>query len=463
LDHQLDFAAIDFCAPQRSCESDEVGGVLASRESVAELLPETKSSVRSSGETLFTILAAISACHLLNDLIQATIPSLYPLFQRIFGLSLGQIGMITFTYQLTASLFQPFVGLATDKKPMPYSLALGMSFSLGGLVLMAWAPSYGWLLLAGSLVGLGSSVFHPESSRVARLASGGQHGLAQSLFQLGGNMGSALGPLLVLWLVLSARGARAGQHRIAWFSVAALVAIAILTAIGGWYKGQIEHGASGKKRVDTHPHAQLSRGKLTQAMVVLMTLVFSKYFYLASITSYYTFYLMQRFHVTLHASEMYLFIFLGAVALGTILGGPIGDRYGRRLVIWVSIVGVLPFTLVLPYANLEWTAILSFIIGLVLSSAFSAILVYAQELVPGRVGMISGLFFGLAFGMGGLGAALLGKLADMTSLNLVYHVCAYLPALGLLSGLLPKIDENLLPSGATDAEPSRMNIRGARQ
>jgi MFS transporter, FSR family, fosmidomycin resistance protein len=418
---------------------------LLSRESVADLLPETKSLARSGGETLFTILAAISACHLLNDLIQATIPSLYPLFQRIFGLSLGQIGMITFTYQLTASLFQPFVGMATDKKPMPYSLALGMSFSLCGLVLMAWAPSYGWLLVSGSLVGLGSSVFHPESSRVARLASGGQHGLAQSLFQLGGNVGTALGPLLVLWLVLSARGARAGQHRIAWFSVAALVAIAMLVAIGVWYKARVAEGASGNKKVDDHPRMQVSRGKLTQALVVLMTLVFSKYFYLTSITSYYTFYLMQRFHVTLHQSEMYLFIFLGAVALGTILGGPIGDRYGRRLVIWVSIVGVLPFTLVLPYASLKWTAILSFIIGLVLSSAFSAILVYAQELVPGRVGMISGLFFGLAFGMGGLGAALLGKLADMTSLNLVYHVCSFLPALGLLTGLLPKIDEKLLP------------------
>ena len=425
---------------------------MLSRESVMELLPETKSLARSGGETLFTILAAISACHLLNDLIQATIPSLYPLFQRIFGLSLGQIGMITFTYQLTASLFQPFVGMATDKKPMPYSLALGMSFSLCGLVLMAWAPSYGWLLVSGSLVGLGSSVFHPESSRVARLASGGQHGLAQSLFQLGGNVGSALGPLLVLWLVLSARGARAGQHRIAWFSVAALVAIAMLLAIGVWYKARVAEGASGKKKVDDHPRAQVSRGKLTQALVVLMTLVFSKYFYLTSITSYYTFYLMQRFHVTLHQSEMYLFIFLGAVALGTILGGPIGDRYGRRLVIWVSIVGVLPFTLVLPYASLEWTAILSFIIGLVLSSAFSAILVYAQELVPGRVGMISGLFFGLAFGMGGLGAALLGKLADMTSLNLVYHVCSFLPALGLLTGLLPKIDEKLLPRGTVEAD-----------
>jgi FSR family fosmidomycin resistance protein-like MFS transporter len=360
--------------------------------------------------------------------------------------------MITLTYQITASLLQPVIGYVTDRKPMPYSLAVGMFVTLVGLLSLAIAPNFLLLLLAASLIGVGSAVFHPESSRVARLASGGQHGLAQSLFQLGGNMGSALGPLLVLWLVLSARGARAGQHRIAWFSVAALVAIAMLLAIGGWYKARVREGASGKKKVEEHPHARLSRGKVTQAMVVLMTLVFSKYFYLTSITSYFTFYLMQRFHVTLHQSEMYLFVFLGAVALGTILGGPIGDRYGRRLVIWVSIVGVLPFTLLLPYANLEWTAILSFIIGLVLSSAFSAILVYAQELVPGRVGMISGLFFGLAFGMGGLGAALLGKLADMTSLNLVYHVCSYLPALGLLTGLLPKIDENLLSRGADDVE-----------
>ena len=415
---------------------------MASRGTAVFTLPE--GVAQRSGQTVFTILAAISACHLLNDLIQATIPSLYPLFHQIFGLSLGQIGMITFTYQITASLFQPFVGLATDKKPMPYSLALGMGFSLCGLVMMAYAPTYGWLLVAGAMVGLGSSVFHPESSRVARLASGGQHGLAQSLFQLGGNFGSALGPLLVLWLVLSARSPHAGQLRIVWFSAAALVAIVMLISIGGWYKTRVRERAWGRKKMADLPQQELSRGKLTQAMVVLMTLVFSKYFYLASITSYYTFYLMQRFHVTLHQSEMYLFVFLGAVALGTILGGPIGDRYGRRLVIWLSIVGVLPFTLVLPYANLEWTAILSFIIGLVLSSAFSAILVYAQELVPGRVGLISGLFFGLAFGMGGLGAALLGKLADVTSLNLVYHVCAYLPALGLLTGLLPKIDEHLI-------------------
>jgi MFS transporter, FSR family, fosmidomycin resistance protein len=413
------------------------------------VLTLSESAARRNRETVFAILTGISACHLLNDLIQATIPSLYPLFLRVFGLSLGRIGMITFTYQLTASLFQPFVGLATDRKPMPYSLPLGMSFSLCGLLLMAFAPTYGWLLVAASMVGLGSSVFHPESSRVARLASGGQHGLAQSLFQVGGNFGSALGPLLVLWLVLSASGSRAGQHRIAWFSVAALVAIIMLFLIGRWYHAHMREDGTGKKKIPEQNHSRFSRATITRAMVVLMTLVFSKYFYLASITSYYTFYLLQRFHVTLRQSEMYLFVFLGAVALGTILGGPIGDRYGRRLVIWVSIVGVLPFTLALPYANLEWTASLSFIIGLVLSSAFSAILVYAQELVPGRVGMISGLFFGLAFGMGGLGAALLGKLADMTSLNLVYHVCSYLPALGLLTGLLPKIDQQpVLPAEA---------------
>ena len=414
----------------------------------------SESAARRDRETVFVILTGISACHLLNDLIQATIPSLYPLFLRVFGLSLGQIGMITFTYQLTASLFQPFVGLVTDRKPMPYSLPLGMSFSLCGLVLMAFAPTYGWLLVAGSMVGLGSAVFHPESSRVARLASGGQHGLAQSLFQVGGSFGSALGPLLVLWLVLSASGARAGQHRIAWFSVAALVAIVMLFLVGRWYDARMREDATGKKKIPEQHHTRLSRGALTRAMVVLMTLVFSKFFYLASITSYYTFYLMQRFHVTLRQSEMYLFVFLGAVALGTLLGGPIGDRHGRRLVMWISIVGVLPFTLALPYADLKWTAILSFIIGLVLSSAFTAILIYAQELVPGRVGMISGFFFGLAFGMAGLGAALLGKLADMTSLNLVYHVCSYLPALGLLTGLLPKIDEHPLPLEEAEADCS---------
>jgi MFS transporter, FSR family, fosmidomycin resistance protein len=423
---------------------------LASRETTFVTLPEK--TTRRSSQTVFTILAAISACHLLNDLIQATIPALYPLFQRIFGLSLGQIGMITFTYQITASLCQPFIGMATDKNPMPYSLPVGMSFTLGGLALLAYSPTYGWLLIAASLFGLGSSVFHPESSRVARLASGGQHGLAQSIFQLGGNFGTALGPLFALWLVLSARSTSAGQHRIAWFAAPALLAMTILTSIGSWYKARVREAASGDKRAVEHPQNQLSRGKLTQAMAVLMTLVFSKYFYLASFTSYYTFYLMQRFHINLHQSEMCLFVFLGAVALGTILGGPIGDRYGRRLVIWFSILGVLPFTMVLPYANLRWTRILSFVIGLILSSAFSAILVYAQELVPGRVGTISGMFFGFAFGMGGLGAALLGKIADMTSLNLVYHICAYLPALGLLTGLLPDINENLLPRAMNEAE-----------
>jgi MFS transporter, FSR family, fosmidomycin resistance protein len=416
---------------------------MGSGESVAEVLHADVAAdpKRRAGETLFAVLAAISACHLLNDLVQATIPALYPLFQRIFALSLGQIGMITFTYQVTASLFQPFVGMATDRRPMPYSLALGMVFSLFGLLLLAWAPSYGWLLFAGSLVGLGSAVFHPESSRVARLASGGQHGLAQSLFQVGGNAGSALGPLLVLFLVLSARNAHAGQHRIAWFSAAALLAIGMLVGVGRWYGAQLVHGAKAKAHVVHHGRARFARGTVTRAMTVLGVLVFSKYFYIASITSYFTFYLIGRFHVSLHRAEMYLFLFLGAAAAGTFLGGPIGDRFGRRVVIWASIVGVLPFTLALPYASLQWSAVLVVLIGLILSSAFTAILVYAQELVPEKVGTISGLFFGLAFGMGGLGAALLGKLADMTSLNLVYHLCAYLPALGLLTALLPKVEE----------------------
>lgn len=388
--------------------------------------------------TLLLVLAGISACHLLNDLVQATIPALYPLFQRTYGLSLGQIGMVTFTYQVTASLFQPFVGMATDRRPLPYSLATGMGFSLVGLLLLAWSPSYAWLLFASALVGLGSAVFHPESSRVARLASGGQHGLAQSVFQVGGNAGSALGPLLVLFVVLSARRQEGAQHRIAWFSLAALLGIGLLVWIGRWYRDTVLSHGRVPRRTEKVAEPTLPCAGVTRVMAVLGVLVFSKYFYIASITSYFTFYLIQRFHVSLHRAEMYLFLFLGAAAVGTFLGGPIGDRFGRRVVIWGSIVGVLPFTLLLPYANLLWTGILIVIIGLVLSSAFTAILVYAQELVPHRVGTISGLFFGLAFGMGGLGAALLGKLADATSLELVYHVCAYLPALGLLTALLPK-------------------------
>lgn len=386
-------------------------------------------------KTIFTILAAISVCHLLNDMIQSLIPAIYPILKDSFRLSFGQIGLITLTYQMTASLLQPMVGLYTDHRPKPFSLPVGMGFSLAGLVLLSVAPNFSMLLLAAGLVGLGSSVFHPESSRVARMASGGQHGLAQSIFQVGGNAGSSLGPLLAAFIVLPR-----GQHSIAWFSMAALLAIVILVYVGVWYRTYrpAKLGSKARRGGDV---SVLSSGKVVFSIGILVALVFSKYFYLASITSYYTFYLMHKFGVSVQSSQIYLFIFLGAVAAGTMIGGPIGDRIGRKHVIWGSILGVLPFTLALPYASLVWTAILSVIIGVVLASAFTAILVYAQELLPGKVGMVSGLFFGLAFGMGGIGAAILGKLADMTSIGFVYHVCSYLPLIGLLTAFLPNLEK----------------------
>jgi FSR family fosmidomycin resistance protein-like MFS transporter len=386
-------------------------------------------------KTIFTILAAISVCHLLNDMIQSLIPAIYPILKDSFRLSFGQIGLITLTYQMTASLLQPMVGLYTDHRPKPFSLPVGMGFSLAGLVLLSVAPNFSMLLLAAGLVGLGSSVFHPESSRVARMASGGQHGLAQSIFQVGGNAGSSLGPLLAAFIVLPR-----GQHSIAWFSMAALLAIVILMYVGVWYRTYrpVKLGSKARRGGDV---SVLSSGKVVFSIGILVALVFSKYFYLASITSYYTFYLMHKFGVSVQSSQIYLFIFLGAVAAGTMIGGPIGDRIGRKHVIWGSILGVLPFTLALPYASLVWTAILSVIIGVVLASAFTAILVYAQELLPGKVGMVSGLFFGLAFGMGGIGAAILGKLADMTSIGFVYHVCSYLPLIGLLTAFLPNLEK----------------------
>ena len=389
---------------------------------------------RSNEKTVFTILAAISVCHLLNDMIQSLIPAIYPILKSSFRLNFEQIGLITLTYQLTASLLQPLVGLYTDHKPKPFSLPVGMGFSWGGLVLLSIAPSFPALLLAAGMVGLGSSVFHPESSRIARMASGGQHGLAQSIFQVGGNAGTSLGPLLAAFIVLPR-----GQHSIAWFSMAALLAMVILTYVGTWYRNYRPSRLTGKaKRTGIAP--VLSSKKIGISVAILIALVFSKYFYLASLTSYYTFYLMHKFHVSVQSSQIYLFLFLGAVAAGTVIGGPIGDRIGRKYVIWCSILGVLPFTLVLPYANLMWTAVLSVVIGLILASAFTAILVYAQELLPGKVGMVSGLFFGFAFGMGGIGAAILGKLADMTSINFVYHVCSYLPLIGLLTAFLPNLE-----------------------
>jgi len=377
------------------------------------------------------VLGAISLSHGLNDLVQSLIPAVYPLLKQEFALDFGQIGLITLMFQMTASLLQPFVGLYTDHRPMPFSLAIGMAITLVGLLLLSAAPSFGVILAAAALVGIGSSVFHPEASRVARLASGGRFGFAQSLFQVGGNGGSALGPLLAAFVVIPR-----GQGSIAWFSLAALVAILILTAIGRWYAGQI--GGTRQKAAGAAIQP-LPRGKVVLSLGVLMMLVFSKYLYLSSINSYYPFYLMTKFGVDKQDALVRLFIFLAAVAAGTIVGGPLGDRFGRKLVIWGSILGVLPFTLMLPFADLLWTTILSVVIGLILASAFSAILVFAQELVPGKVGMVSGLFFGMAFGMAGIGAALLGILADHTSITFVYKVCAYLPILGVLTYFLPDV------------------------
>ncbi|MBV9503518.1 MAG: MFS transporter [Acidobacteriia bacterium] len=399
--------------------------------------------------TAFRVLAAISFCHLLNDMLQSVIPAVYPLLKASYHLDFGQIGLITLTIQLTASLLQPLVGIYTDRKPTPYSLAAGMAFTLSGLVLLAAAPTFPMILVAVACVGMGSSVFHPESSRVARMASGGQHGLAQSLFQVGGNAGSALGPLLAAFIVLPG-----GQRSIAWFSLAALLAIYILWRVGAWYKAQQRAGTKSRTR-KAGTAAALSQRRVVIAITVLVLLIFSKFFYMASLNSYYTFYLISKFHLSVRAAQLYLFLFLGSVAAGTIIGGPVGDRIGRKYVIWCSILGVLPFTLLLPYVSLFWTGVLTVIIGVVLASAFSAILVYAQELVPGKVGTISGLFFGLAFGMGGLGAALLGRLADATSITFVYRVCAFLPALGLLTAFLPNVEPPRRRVDAGDAEPRR--------
>ena len=384
--------------------------------------------------TAFRVLGAISICHLLNDMMQSVIPAVYPILKTSYRLDFAQVGLITLTLQLTASLLQPLVGIYTDRRPTPYSLAVGMGFTLTGLVMLASAPTFPAVLLAVALVGMGSSVFHPESSRVARMASGGQHGLAQSLFQVGGNAGSALGPLLAAFIVLPN-----GQKSIAWFSAAALLAILILSRVGAWYKARVPAVRKARAR-GAGSAPDLSSRRIAVAIGVLIVLMFSKFFYLASITSYFTFYLISKFHLSVRDAQLHLFIFLGAVAAGTIIGGPVGDRIGRKYVIWCSILGVLPFTLLLPYASLFWTGVLTVIIGLILASAFSAILVYAQELVPGKVGTISGLFFGFAFGLGGLGAALLGYLADLTSITFVYRVCAFLPALGLFTALLPNVE-----------------------
>lgn len=378
------------------------------------------------------VLLMLSTCHLLNDMIQSLLPAIYPLLKDNFALSFAQVGLITLTFQTTASLLQPLVGIYTDRRPLPYSLVAGMGLTLSGLLLLSRAPSFPLLLLAAALVGSGSSVFHPESSRVARMASGGQHGLAQSVFQVGGNLGSSLGPLLAAFIVMPR-----GQGSVAWFAIAALIAMALLTKIGGWYGAHM--AAHRKAAASASRQSPVPRRTVVVTLTVLIALLFSKYFYLASLSSYYTFYLMERFHLSAESAQVHLFVFLGAVAVGTLAGGPIGDRIGRRLVIWWSILGVLPFSLLLPHADLFWTTALTVVIGALIASAFPAIVVYAQELLPGRTGVVAGIFYGFAFGLGGLGAAVLGVLADYIGIEQVYRICAYLPAIGLLAFFLPKL------------------------
>ncbi len=415
-----------------------MAGSLSVSERVSNPLRATQAE-----KTAFSILGAISVCHLLNDMVQSLIPAIYPILKASFHLGFTQIGIITLAFQVTASLLQPVVGLYTDRHPQPYSLVAGMGITLIGLLSLSVAPSFGLLLLSACCLGVGSSIFHPESARIARAASGGQLGLAQSLFQVGGNAGNAIGPLLGAFIVLPY-----GQRSIGWFSVFAVTGMIIVHRVGQWYSPRIQALKIVKSRHQETVLGPPSSRKVTKSISVLVALIFSKYFYLASITSYYTFYLIQKFGTSVQQSQLYLFLFLGAAAVGTLVGGPVGDRIGRKPVIWVSILGVLPFTLLLPYVNLFWTAVLSVLIGLIIASAFTAILVYAQELVPGKIGLISGVFFGLAFGMGGIGAAVLGRLADATSISFVYRVCSFLPLIGLLTAFLP-------PLGQPRAKPVR--------
>lgn len=383
-------------------------------------------------QTVYPVLFAISFSHMLNDVIQSVIPAVYPLLKQNYTLTFTQIGVITLVFQLTASLLQPFVGLYTDKHPTPRSLPLGMLFSFTGLLFLAFASDYIHILLSVSLIGMGSSIFHPEASRVAHLASGGKKGLAQSIFQVGGNAGSAGGPLLAALIVVPF-----GQKYIGWFGVIAFTGMILLTYVGRWYQQNMSRRSS--KKVAVAGTAVIPRRRIIISIGILLVLIFSKYFYMASMSSYFTFYLMEKFGVSVQQSQIYLFAFLAAVAVGTILGGSAGDRYGRKLVIWVSILGAAPFTLLLPHTGLYMTVFLAVIIGLIISSAFSAILVYATDLIPGKVGTVAGLFFGFAFGMGGIGSAVLGWLADKTSIEYVFSICAYLPLLGIITAFLPNV------------------------
>jgi FSR family fosmidomycin resistance protein-like MFS transporter len=387
--------------------------------------------------TAMAVLFAITCGHLLNDSVQSLLPALYPLLKASLQLNFTQIGLITLTFQLTASLLQPFIGVYTDHHPKPFSLAAGMIFTLAGVALFSVARTFELVLFSAALMGLGSSIFHPEASRVARLASGGRHGFAQSLFQVGGNTGSALGPLLAALII-----AHGGQSRIAWFTALPLLGIVLLIRVGRWYRDRLAHLHANPDSRSASAPSPFSRGRVIITIAILAVLVFSKLFYLTSISSYYTFYLIDKFHVGVRSAQLHLFLFLASTAAGTFIGGPVGDRIGRKYVIWVSILGVAPFTLLLPYANLFWCTTLTVVIGLVLASAFSAIVVYAQELIPNRVGLIAGIFFGLAFGSAGIGSALLGRLADHTSINYVFHVCAFLPLIGLLTAFLPHLEKN---------------------
>jgi len=401
---------------------------------MANSLTNIAADAAGATDTRFKILGAISFSHLLNDMIQSLIVSIYPLLKDGFSLSFAEIGLITLAYQMCASMLQPVIGIYTDEHPQAHSLSVGMAFSLVGLLTMAWAPSYWFVLIAAALIGTGSAVFHPESSRIARLASGGRHGLAQSIFGVGGAAGSALGPLLAAWIIIPH-----GQQSIAWFAPVALLAIGVLWNVGAWYKRRHIDAPPTRAGANAGSH-RLGRRTVRRAMAVLVLLVISKYVYLTSITSFYTFYLIEKFHLPVKSAQIFLFVFLFAVAAGGLLGGPIGDRIGRKRVIWASILGVAPFTLVLPFVDLTWTCILSFVVGLILASAFSAIVVFAQELMPGRVGMVSGIFFGLAFGIGGVGAAALGTLADHYGVDMVLRISAFFPLLGLATAALPDIE-----------------------
>lgn len=404
--------------------------------------PASPSTPRSSAHastsnTTFAVILSLSFCHLLNDMMQSLVPALYPILKESYDLSFSQIGIITLAFQFTASMLQPVVGMYTDKKPKPYSLMVGMGFTLTGLLMMSQATSYPMILVSAAFIGTGSSVFHPEASRVARMAAGGRYGLAQSLFQVGGNLGQASGPLLAAFIVV-----QRGQTSIAWFSAAALVAMTVLFQVGGWYRNRLaviarpaERGKGAPRPMAPHG---LTKGRVIFTVVILVTLLFSKNVYQASLGSYYTFYLMEHFHLPVQTAQLYLVAFMIGIVLGTLGGGWIGDKVGRIPVMWFSILGALPFALILPHANLFWTAVLAVGVAMIMASAFPAILVYAQELLPGRVGLVAGMFFGFSFGLGGLGAAALGKLADMTSIETVYQATPFLLCLGLLTALLPR-------------------------